>query len=230
MSKILRHFTIVGDHHRPEWEKEDDEVEIHRQEEPRERPLPATSSFRDALKWLFSRHKFQVTIVCLVVIDALFVLCEILLDLEIIKPDKHHIAPQVFHYLSLSVLTFFVVEIFGKLYAFRLEFFHHKFEILDAVVVLISFIIDIIYIAQENLFQAVGLLILLRLWRVARIINGIIVSIKTTAEEKITKLRTANLALSEAVEQLQNQCRHKEEEIERLQKLLQQHKVFPTLS
>ncbi|XP_030075933.1 voltage-gated hydrogen channel 1 [Microcaecilia unicolor] len=228
MSRILRHFTIVGDDHRPEWKKEEDEVVIHHQEkEHRKPPVPVSRSFRDVLKWLYSRHRFQIAIVCLVVIDALFVLCEILLDLEIIKPDTHHIAPQVFHYLSLSVLTFFVVEIFGKLYAYRLEFFHHKFEILDAVVVLISFIIDIIYIAQENLFQAVGLLILLRLWRVARIINGIIVSIKTTAEEKITKLRAANHALSETVEQLQQQCKQKEDEIDRLQKLLQQHQVFP---
>nr|XP_033812092.1 voltage-gated hydrogen channel 1 [Geotrypetes seraphini]XP_033812093.1 voltage-gated hydrogen channel 1 [Geotrypetes seraphini] len=228
MSRILRHFTIVGDHRREQWEKEEDEEVIHQREEQKEPPLPASRSFRDTLKWLYSRHRFQIAIVCLVVIDALFVLCQILLDLEIIKPDKHHIAPQVFHYLSLSVLTFFVVEIFGKIYAYQLEFFHHKFEILDAVVVLISFIIDIIYIAQENIFQAVGLLILLRLWRVARIINGIIVSIKTTAEEKISKLREANHALSETVEQLQQQCKQKEDEIDRLQKLLQQHNVFPT--
>lgn len=79
---------------------------------------------------------------------------------------------QVFHYLSLALLSFFMVELVGKLYAFRLEFFHHKFEVFDGLVVLVSFILDIVYIFHEDAFDAIGLLILLRLWRVARIING----------------------------------------------------------
>lgn len=65
-----------------------------------------------------------------------------------------------------------MVELAFKVYAFQLEFFHHKFEVLDGIVVIVSFILDIVYISQENAFDGVGLLILLRLWRVARIING----------------------------------------------------------
>lgn len=79
---------------------------------------------------------------------------------------------QVFHYLSLALLTFFMVELSGKIYAYRLEFLHHKFEVFDGIVVVVSFILDIVYISKEDAFDAMGLLILLRLWRVARIING----------------------------------------------------------
>lgn len=79
---------------------------------------------------------------------------------------------QVFHYMSIAILTFFMIEIFFKLFVFRLEFFHHKFEILDSVVVVVSFVIDIVFLLREHDFEALGLLILLRLWRVARIING----------------------------------------------------------
>lgn len=53
-----------------------------------------------------------------------------------------------------------------------MEFFHHKFEILDAIVVVVSFILDVVLLFREHEFEALGLLILLRLWRVARIING----------------------------------------------------------
>ena len=74
--------------------------------------------------------------------------------------------------MSLAILTFFMMEIFFKIFVFRLEFFHHKFEILDAIVVVISFILDIVLLFREHEFEALGLLILLRLWRVARIING----------------------------------------------------------
>lgn len=74
--------------------------------------------------------------------------------------------------MSIAILTFFMVEVFFKIFAFRLEFFHHKFEILDSVVVVVSFVLDIVLLFQEHEFEALGLLILLRLWRVARIING----------------------------------------------------------
>lgn len=65
-----------------------------------------------------------------------------------------------------------MVELVGKLYAYRMEFFEHKFEVFDAVVVVISFVLDIVFIFHEDVSDGVGLLILLRLWRVARIING----------------------------------------------------------
>lgn len=53
-----------------------------------------------------------------------------------------------------------------------MEFFHHKFEILDAIVVVVSFVLDLVLLFKNHHFEALGLLILLRLWRVARIING----------------------------------------------------------
>lgn len=81
-------------------------------------------------------------------------------------------SPQVFHYLSLALVTFFMVELMGKLFAYHLEFFQHKFEVFDGLVVIVSFVLDIVFIFHEDAFDGIGLLILLRLWRVARIING----------------------------------------------------------
>lgn len=90
----------------------------------------------------------------------------------------------MFHYLSLALLTFFIVELAFKLYAFRLEFFHHRFEVFDAIVVIVSFILDIVYISKENAFDGMGLLILLRLWRVARIINGMAHKVTGSVQKK----------------------------------------------
>ncbi|XP_063820467.1 voltage-gated hydrogen channel 1 [Pseudophryne corroboree] len=232
MSKYLKHFTSVGDNQGDkQWSHEDEEKQPQHEEEvePEKTPHPFTSSysFRDALKWLFSSHKFHIVIVTLVILDALFVLIEVLLDLELLAEKVSHVVPEVFHYLSISVLSFFLLEIVGKLYAFRLEFFHHKFEVFDAVIVVISFIIDVVYITREDVFNAVGLLILLRLWRVARIVNGVILSVKSQAEEKINKLKEKQETLLARVAQLEQQCTHQEEEIVRLQTLLQQNNIFP---
>ncbi|XP_077015961.1 voltage-gated hydrogen channel 1 isoform X2 [Tamandua tetradactyla] len=245
MSRFLRHFTVVGDDYHTwdvnykKWENEEDEEEEEqppptgpasgeegRAPDPAAGPQPAprpSADFRATLRKLFSSHRFQVVIICLVVLDALLVLAELVLDLKIIQSDVNNYASRVFHYLSIAILTFFMMEISFKLYAFRLEFFHHKFEILDSVVVVVSFVLDIVLLFSEHEFEALGLLILLRLWRVVRIINGIIISVKTRSDRQLLRLKQINMQLASKIQHLEFSCSEKEQEIERLNKLLKQH-------
>ncbi|KAM6120123.1 voltage-gated hydrogen channel 1 [Phoenicopterus ruber ruber] len=234
MSRYLKHFTVVGDdpvqwsNDYQKWEEEEEEAagengEKQMDSEIKLEPTGNRVSFQDMMKKLFSSHRFQILVVCLVILDALLVLGELLMDLKIIHPDKYNITPKVFHYLSLSILTIFLVEVGFKIFVYRWEFFHHKFEVLDGIVVIVSFILDVVLIFREHEFEAIGLLILLRLWRVARIINGIILSVKTRSEQQVSKLKQANLKLATKVEQLEHSCVEKEQEIERLNKILKQH-------
>ncbi|XP_062814701.1 voltage-gated hydrogen channel 1 [Anolis carolinensis] len=238
MSMYLKHFTVVGDDP-TQWNNDYKKWEEEEMEEDGEGKVPDAAikvdsaprppSFRDVMKKLFQSHKFQILIVGLVIVDAILVLGELLLELKIIHPDKGEIVPKVFHYLSLSILTLFLVEVSFKLFAYRLEFFKHKFEVLDAVVVIVSFVLDIVLLFREHEFEALGLLILLRLWRVARIINGIILSVKTRSEQHVSKLKQANLQLTVKVQQLEGNCAEKEIEIERLTNLLKQHGLLTQL-
>ncbi|XP_008580668.1 PREDICTED: voltage-gated hydrogen channel 1 [Galeopterus variegatus] len=243
MSKFLRHFTVVGDDYHAwninykKWENEEEEEEEQQppvtpatEEEGRATdpgatpvPTPRPFDFRSKLRKLFSSHRFQVIIICLVILDALLVLAELILDLKIIQRDGNNYAAKVFHCMSIAILVFFMMEIFFKIFAFRLEFFHHKFEILDAVVVVVSFILDIVLLFREHEFEALGLLILLRLWRVVRIINGIIISVKTRSERQLLRLKQINIQLAAKIQHLEFSCSEKEQEIERLTKLLRQH-------
>ena len=61
--------------------------------------------------------------------------------------------------MSIVILTIFVMEIAFKIFVFRLEFFHCKFEILDSIVIVVSFVLDIILLFRERGFEALGLLI-----------------------------------------------------------------------
>ncbi|XP_072207144.1 voltage-gated hydrogen channel 1 [Excalfactoria chinensis] len=228
MSRYLKHFTVVGDdpvqwsNDYQKWEEEEED-NGEKDSEIKLEPSRGRVTFQDVMKKLFSSRRFQIVIVFLVIVDALLVLGELLMDLKIIHPDKYHIAPKVFHYLSLSILTIFLVEVGFKIYVYGREFFHHKFEVLDSIVVVVSFILDLVLLFREHEFEAVGLLILLRLWRVARIINGIILSVKTRSEQQVSKLKQVNLKLATKVEQLQHSCVEKEQEIERLTRMLKQH-------
>ncbi|KAJ8346617.1 hypothetical protein SKAU_G00280180 [Synaphobranchus kaupii] len=225
MSRYLRHFTAVGDDYDSiaQWQEEEvqDCEELGQTAGQSLEPV----SFRDSLQKLFSSDKFQISVVILVILDAVFVLCELLMDLSIIKADKGRIAPQVFHYLSLALLTFFMVELAGKLFAYRQEFFRHKFEVFDGVVVVVSFVLDIVYVSSEDAFDGMGLLILLRLWRVARIINGVLVSVKTRAHHKVQKLKESNVHLTQQVSNLQQFNSRMEQENSRLRALLHQHSI-----
>lgn len=247
MSRFLKHFTVVGDDYHTwninykKWENEEEEEEpaptpaegegsaVGADAEAGPVPAPRpTLDFRNRLRKLFTSHRFQVIIICLVILDSLLVLAELLLDLRIIEPDKKDYAVKAFHYMSFAILVFFMLEIFLKIYVFRLEFFHHKFEILDAIVVVVSFVLDLVLFFKNHQFEALGLLILLRLWRVARIINGIIISVKTRSERQILRLKQINIQLATKIQHLEFSCSEKEQEIERLNKLLRQNGLLGT--
>ncbi|XP_032384195.1 voltage-gated hydrogen channel 1 [Etheostoma spectabile] len=224
MAQYLGYFTAVGDAQPVRLEEE--ELHVTSEElSPATGQFPPAATFRESLQRLYGSERFQVVVVCLVILDAIFVLAELLIDLSVIKLEHGHLAPEVFHYLSLALLTFFIVELLGKLFAYRLEFFQHKFEVFDGLVVVLSFVLDIVFIFHEDQFVGTGLLILLRLWRVARIINGIMVSVKNRADHKIHKLKESYDHLVQRVTQLQERTDKLEQENQRLEALLKKHAI-----
>lgn len=88
------------------------------------------------------------------------------------KEEATILAGEVLHYCSIAILSIFLLEICTKLFAMGKQFFYHKFEIVDAVIVIVSFALDIAFINSEGLSSAFGLIVLLRLWRIGRIVNG----------------------------------------------------------
>jgi hypothetical protein len=163
----------------------------------------------------------QMVVVGLVVLDVIFVLIELLLDLKIAQhPDDckplHQVAPHspagkdgphhhanqthdvsppprydhvkssghgheptpeeiaatVFHCLSMSVLCIFLIEYALKIYVYRAAFFKHCMEIFDLIVVAVSLIFESVFHHSHSLAAGTGLLVVLRLWRVTRIVNG----------------------------------------------------------
>ncbi|XP_068570289.1 voltage-gated hydrogen channel 1 [Cebidichthys violaceus] len=224
MARYLGYFTTVGDAQPVPWE--DEELHVNSEElTPATGQFPTMLTIRDSLQRLYGSERFQVLVVCLVIVDAIFVLAELLIDLSVIQLEHDHLAPEVFHYLSLALLTFFMVELVGKLYAYRLEFFQHKFEVFDGAVVVVSFVLDIVFIFHEDAFDGMGLLILLRLWRVARIINGIMVSVKTRADQRIHKLKESYDHLVQRVTELQEHSDKLEQENQKLQALLKKNSI-----
>ncbi|XP_065195032.1 voltage-gated hydrogen channel 1-like [Sycon ciliatum] len=128
-----------------------------------------------------------------------------------LEETHHDIDPaEVFHYLGIAILSYFNLEVLVKLFALDIKFFKHKLEVFDAIVVITSLVLDIT-IGGEGARESVSLLILLRLWRITRIFNGITLAVEEREKEKRHKLKhDKDLALKD---------------VDRLQKIVHELKV-----
>ena len=62
-----------------------------------------------------------------------------------------------------------------KLYGMGLEFFRSKMEVFDAVIIISSFVLDLVFmegVGVDRGEEAAALLIMFLLWRILRVING----------------------------------------------------------
>lgn len=152
-------------------EKDDSNSSVTTDSEEGTKQMPKTC--RETVEYILNTTKFQIVVICLVIINCLLVITELLIDLKVFEMGgTSKTVPQVLHYLSISILSLFLIEIMVKIYAIRLEFFKRKMEVFDGVVVILAFALDIAFAKDEGLKSGVGLIIVLRLWRVTKILNG----------------------------------------------------------
>jgi len=176
----------------------------------------SNNGHREQLCELLHSHKAQYAIIALVVIDMIIVIAELLLDLRAIEVHHDNPAPHVLHYISIAILSIFMIELFLKIYAMGFTFFKHKMEVFDGIVVIVSFSLDVAFSGEEGAVDGISLIVLLRLWRVTRIVNGIVLSVKMQAERKIQVLEKENTELKEEIEQLKTKCVQFEAELKTL--------------
>lgn len=184
-------------------------------------------TIREKADHIIHSHRFQVAVIVLVIIDVLLVIGELLFDLQIITHHNEHIEiiPHVLHYCSIAILSVFLVEIAVRLFVLRLEIFKHKLELFDSVVIIVSFVLDVVYRTKEDAMNGVGLIVVLRLWRVGRIVNGIVLSVKRQAHQKLDKERTLREACDQELRKFRTYCSSLEGEIDYLHRLLKQHGI-----
>lgn len=141
---------------------------------------------------IIHRNLFYKITIILLILDFLCVLGQTIVDFtkfksecvekekSIEKNPKHEIEilMKTFHYLSLSILTFFILEFITKIYVYGKDFWNlnkRKMEYFDGFIVILSYVIDIYFlIIEHNFFMAYRfeMLTTVRVWRVVRLING----------------------------------------------------------
>ena len=156
---------------------------------------------------IFESHVFQMMIVALVTIDMAIVAVELTCSLDVIVQKDDSKRAEFIRKLqicNLVVISLFMLEILTKILVYRRRFLK-CYEIVDTVVIVVSFVLDIIHIVHVTPTTAAEFIIVARLWRVARIVNGTVYQIRSTKEEKIEKLLKENKALKEEIKSLKLQ-------------------------
>ncbi|KAJ7393435.1 Voltage-gated hydrogen channel 1 [Desmophyllum pertusum] len=134
------------------------------------------SVLRHSLAEMLTGVTWQLGIVILVLIEVLINLVLMLIEFHVIK-DETRLSSLLLHFVGLSILAIFVLDVFLKFYALGCEYFlKDKLEIFDAFVVISAFIIEIVIsvMRAKKAWKGFAFIIGLRLWRILRVVANLI--------------------------------------------------------
>ncbi|XP_066940276.1 voltage-gated hydrogen channel 1-like [Macrobrachium rosenbergii] len=181
---------------KPKPKPEDAKSDTSSVSEEFSRGRPGFEGIRYRIREIMATTRYQLAVVVLVITDMVLVIGQLMLDLQ----HTYVLPSLILHYLSLAVLTLFCFEIVVKILSLGLEFFTHKLEVFDAIVVIVAFVLDIVYLHSSDAHSGLSLIIVLRLWRVVRIQNAMMLQVRRVEEKKVHAERQRRQAVEEDLE------------------------------
>ncbi|KAG0376596.1 hypothetical protein BGX24_007502 [Mortierella sp. AD032] len=172
-----------------------------------------TSSTRHQIGEILESKKAHIIILSLTAIDVALVILQIaasLLQLDDTKEAQWFL--ELLSHTSLAIVSFFVLEIVLKIYAFGLGYFwtsnpHGILHLIDALIIIISFLLEVFLTGAEQELGA--LLIIFRLWRIVKLTG-------TVAIETVEHNQATVTALKARIETLENELKESQSEVQRL--------------
>ncbi|KAF6765108.1 hypothetical protein DFP72DRAFT_870129 [Ephemerocybe angulata] len=192
------------------------------------------ASFIERYRWLQEKtgHALQSLrvhqlIIALIFIDATLVIID--LGYSAVRPDCH--APgekpetplwlEVLSHISLAITSLFLVEIPLTIWSLGVWWYwpfgsitHAWLHLFDAAVIIATFVLEVVLRGKES--EAASLLVILRLWRIIKLVTGVTVGAGELDEERAEELERNKEELEETKVQLAA-C---QEQISQLQKRL----------
>ncbi|KAG9069582.1 hypothetical protein KI688_010486 [Linnemannia hyalina] len=180
-------------------------------------PINASSeediSTRHQIGEILESKRAHILILTLTAIDVALVILQIaasLLHLDDTEEAQWFL--EILAHTSLAIVSFFVLEIVLKVYSFGLGFFwtgnpHGILHLLDALIIIISFLLEVFLKGAEQELGA--LLIIFRLWRVVKLTG-------TVAIETVEHNQATVAALEQRIKLLENELKESQSEVQRL--------------
>ncbi|KAJ7994853.1 hypothetical protein DPEC_G00253770 [Dallia pectoralis] len=169
---------------------------------------------------------FNCILVALVILVVVFLTVELLIDTRHLQFSNAFQFASIIHWISLAVLSLFFTETVFRIVVFGIwDYIENKVEVFDGAVIVLSLapmVASTVANGPSSPWDAISLIITLRIWRVKRIIDAYVLQVKVEMEMEIQQCEKTKAIREEQLERLTQICQEQAFEIRQLRAHLAQ--------
>ncbi|XP_059533938.1 transmembrane protein 266 [Myotis daubentonii] len=175
--------------------------------------------------FLLSASLNSVLVACVMLVVTLLTL-ELLIDIKLLQFSSAFQFAGVIHWISLAILSVFFSETVLRIVVLGIwDYIENKIEVFDGAVIVLSLapmVASTVANGPRSPWDAISLIILLRIWRVKRVIDAYVLPVKVELELVIRQYEKAKVVQDEQLERLTQICQEQGFEIRQLRAHLAQ--------
>ncbi|XP_074141370.1 transmembrane protein 266 isoform X2 [Sminthopsis crassicaudata] len=175
--------------------------------------------------FLLSASLNSFLIACVILVVILLTL-ELLIDIKALQFSNSSQFAGVSHWISLVILSVFFSETILRIVVLGIwDYIENKIEVFDGAVIILSLapmVASTVANGPSSPWDAISLIITLRIWRVKRIIDAYVLPVKVELEMVIQQYEKAKVIQDEQLERLTQICQEQGFEIRQLRAHLAQ--------
>ncbi|NXA72688.1 TM266 protein, partial [Thryothorus ludovicianus] len=183
---------------------------------------------RRAAVWqvfLLSASLNSFLVACVVLVVILLTL-ELLIDIKLLQFSSASQFAGIIHWISLVILSVFFSETILRIVVLGIwDYIENKIEVFDGAIIILSLapmVASTVANGPSSPWDAISLIITLRIWRVKRIIDAYVLPVKVEMEMMIQQYEKAKVIQDEQLERLTQICQEQGFEIRQLRAHLAQ--------
>ncbi|KAM8877438.1 transmembrane protein 266-like isoform 1-T3 [Synchiropus picturatus] len=172
---------------------------------------------------------FNCVLVASVILVVLFLSLELLIDTKLLQFSNAFQFASIIHWISLVILSLFFSETVFRIIVLGIwDYIENKVEVFDGAVIVLSLapmVASTVANGPSSPWDAISLIITLRIWRVKRIIDAYVLQVKVEMELEIQQCEKTKAVREEQLERLTQICQEQAFEIRQLRAHLAQQDV-----
>ncbi|KAF7660969.1 hypothetical protein LDENG_00270690 [Lucifuga dentata] len=169
---------------------------------------------------------FNCFLVACVILVVLLLTLELLIDTKLLQFNNASQFASIIHWISLAILSVFFTETVFRIVVLGIwDYIENKVEVFDGAVIVLSLapmVASTVANGPSSPWDAIGLIITLRIWRVKRIIDAYVLQVKVDMELEIQQYEKAKAVRDEQLDRLTQICQEQAFEIRQLRAHLAQ--------
>ncbi|XP_061534111.1 transmembrane protein 266 isoform X1 [Phycodurus eques] len=169
---------------------------------------------------------FNCVLVTCVVLVVLLLTLELLVDTKLLQFNNASQFACVIHWINLAILSVFFTETVFRIVVLGIwDYIENKVEVFDGAVIVLSLapmVASTVANGPSSPWDAIGLIITLRIWRVKRVIDAYVVQVKVEMELEIQQYEKTKAVREEQLDRLTQICQEQAFEIRQLRAHLAQ--------